>query len=113
MLQTRKAYFAVHNFSNVVKVNKKTSKKQHPYKVKNLNPFYYPFNKIVNHFECLNFTNFFIDFKPKTFEKEQAKMIFEEVGVLLERRDYNNAKKHCNEIILNVNFYFFILNSRI
>ena len=56
----------------------------------------------MNKFECLNFMNFFIDFETKKFEKKQAKMIFEEIGTLLERRDYKSAMKHCNEGVIEV-----------
>jgi len=63
----------------------------------------------MNIFELNNFSNFFLDFSKEKFEKEQAKMIFEEIGTLLERRDYISAKKHCNELILNVIFNYFII----
>ena len=67
----------------------------------------------MNKFELNNFSNYFIDFNPKKFENQQAKIIFEEIGFLLEKRDYPSAKKHCNEIILNViffkNFLFFFI----
>jgi hypothetical protein len=64
----------------------------------------------MNKLELNNFSNYFLDFDPQKFEKQQAKMIFEEIGVLLEKRDYQSAKKHCNEIILNVFFFLYIIN---
>jgi hypothetical protein len=60
----------------------------------------------VNHLEILNFQNYFIDFNKNKFENEQAKMIFDEIGNLLERKDYINAKKHCNEMIIDVNYSY-------
>lgn len=56
----------------------------------------------MNKIELLNFSNFFLDFDQEKFEKEQAKMIFEEIGNLLDKKDYKNAGKHCNEEIIEV-----------
>ncbi len=59
-------------------------------------------NKFFNYIELYNFQTFFIDFDKNDFENRQAKMIFDEIGNLLEKKDYTNASKHLNENLLNV-----------
>lgn len=61
-------------------------------------------NKFFTYIELLNFQTYFIDFHKYDFEKKQAKMIFDEIGTLLEKKDFTNTTKHINESLVNVNF---------
>lgn len=71
-------------------------------------PFYNIWNRFVNFIELFNFQNYFLDFDKNEFEKKQAKMIFDEIGSLLEKKDYTTASKHLNEHLLNVYYTFLI-----
>lgn len=108
MFDARKVYFATHNFSFVLLVF--TLLIQNPYRIKPKIPFYNLWNRFVNFIELQNFQNYFLDFDKNEFEKRQAKMIFDEIGSLLDRKEFSNASKHLNEHLLNVIKYFIFVN---
>lgn len=75
---------------------------KNPYRINTKLPFYSLWNKFINFIEIWNFQNYFLDFDKNEFERKQAKMIFDEIGSLLEKKDFINASKHLNEHLLNV-----------
>ena len=49
-----------------------------------------------------NIETYFLDFDKNEFETKQAKLMYDEIGSLLEKKDFLNCSKHLNENLIKV-----------